>query len=433
MEKRRHLPIGLQSFMNVRNRNCVYVDKTRFVWELAQDSHPYFLSRPRRFGKSLLLSTMECYFLAQKDLFKGLEIEKLETEWIEYPVLKISFGGGAFEDDAHLKSYLNHMLSNFENQYGIIPHDENNYSGRLENIMNVAKNKTGKQVVVLIDEYDKPILDAIYTEHEEKNRSILRDFYSPLKDNENSLKFLFITGITKVSHINIFSGLNQLDDISLKKEYATICGISETELEENFQPEIASLAEEQELTVEEAKRLNGTMVTEDHLKLHAANVAACMGAMALHFGEDKEHWEAVGYLHDYDYEKYPEEHLAHTEEPLREAGVPEEDIRAILSHGYGICTDVEPLSAMEKSLFTVDELSGIIQAAARMRPNGITDMEVKSFMKKWKDKKFAAKCDRPLILKGCEMLGMDIKDVSEICIGGMKEHAAELQLTGAEE
>ena len=187
------------------------------------------------------------------------------------------------------------------------------------------------------------------------------------------------------------------------------------------------------LTVEEAKRLNGTMVTEDHLKLHAANVAACMGAMARHFGEDKEHWEAVGYLHDYDYEKYPEEHLAHTEEPLREAGVPEEDIRAIMSHGYGICTDVEPLSAMEKSLFTVDELSGIIQAAARMRPKGITDMEVKSFMKKWKDKKFAAKCDRPLILKGCEMLGMDIKDVSDICISGMKEHAAELQLTGAEE
>jgi hypothetical protein len=113
--------------------------------------------------------------------------------------------------------------------------------------------------------------------------------------------------------------------------------------------------------------------------------------------------------------------------------VTEEDIRAIMSHGYGICTDVEPLSAMEKSLFTVDELSGIIQAAARMRPKGITDMEVKSFMKKWKDKKFAAKCDRPLILKGCEMLGMDIKDVSDICISGMKEHAAELQLTGAEE
>ena len=128
-------------------------------------------------------------------------------------------------------------------------------------------------------------------------------------------------------------------------------------------------------------------------------------------------------------EKYPEEHLQHTEEPLREAGVPEEDIRAILSHGYSICNDVRPETNMEKSLFTVDELSGIIQAAARMRPNGIVDMDLKGFMKKWKNKKFAAKCNRPLILQGCEMLGMSIEDVSEICIEGMKKHAAELHLT----
>ena len=178
------------------------------------------------------------------------------------------------------------------------------------------------------------------------------------------------------------------------------------------------------LTLEKAKEINATMVTEEHLILHAANVSAAMGAMAEHFGADKEHWEAVGWLHDYDYEKYPDEHLAHTEEP----GVPEEDIRAILSHGYGICTEVEPVTDLEKSLFTVDELTGIVQAAARMRPNGIVDMEVKSFMKKWKDKRFAAKCDRGLILKGCEMLGMDIKDVSAIVIAGMKEHAEELQL-----
>lgn len=183
------------------------------------------------------------------------------------------------------------------------------------------------------------------------------------------------------------------------------------------------------LTLEEAKKLNDTMVTEEHLKLHAANVSACMGAMADHFGEDKEHWEAVGYLHDYDYEKFPEEHLQHTEEPLRAAGVPEEDIRAIMSHGYTICTDVEPLTNMEKSLFTVDELSGIIQAAARIRPNGIVDMDLKGFMKKWKNKKFAAKCNRPLILQGCEMLGMSIDEVAEICIEGMKAHAAELHLT----
>ena len=186
----------------------------------------------------------------------------------------------------------------------------------------------------------------------------------------------------------------------------------------------------EKLTIAEAKRLNDTMVTEDHLKLHAANVAACMGAMAEHFGADKEHWEAVGYLHDYDYEKYPEEHLQHTEAPLREAGVDEADIRAIMSHGWSICTDVEPLTNMEKSLFTVDELTGIIQACARMRPNGIQDLEVSSFMKKFKDKKFAAKCNRELILKGCELLGMDVREVAEICIAGMKPHAAEIGLAG---
>ena len=187
----------------------------------------------------------------------------------------------------------------------------------------------------------------------------------------------------------------------------------------------------EKLTLEEAKRLNATMVTEEHLLLHALNVCYAMGGMARHFGEDEEHWMAVGILHDYDYEKHPDEHLKHTERPLLEAGVPAEDVRAILSHGYGICTDVEPQTAMEKSLFTVDELTGIIQACARMRPLGLADLEVKSFMKKFKDKKFAAKCDRELILRGCGMLGMDVRDVAEICIEGMRPHAAELGLAGS--
>ncbi|MBR1384953.1 MAG: HDIG domain-containing protein [Ruminococcus sp.] len=187
------------------------------------------------------------------------------------------------------------------------------------------------------------------------------------------------------------------------------------------------------LTLQRAIELNSTMMTEESLLLHCKNVCYAMGAMAEHFGGDVEHWQAVGMLHDYDYEKYPEEHLQHTAEPLRKAGVPEEDIRAILSHGYDICTDVKPETDLEKSLYTVDELTGIIQACARMRPHGITDLEVKSFMKKFKDKKFAAKCDRGLILRGCEMLGMEIHEVAEICIKGMKEHAEELQLFGTGE
>ena len=184
------------------------------------------------------------------------------------------------------------------------------------------------------------------------------------------------------------------------------------------------------LTVERAKEINKDMVTEEHLIIHSLNVCYAMGAMAEHFQADKEHWMAVGYLHDYDYEKYPEEHLQHTAEPLREAGVSEEDIHAILSHGYEIVNDVKPETDMEKSLFTVDELTGIIQACARMRPNGITDLEVKSFMKKYKDKKFAAKCNRETINKGCEMLGMDVREVAEICIDGMRPHAEEIGLLG---
>ena len=186
------------------------------------------------------------------------------------------------------------------------------------------------------------------------------------------------------------------------------------------------------LSLQQARELNDSMVTEEHLRVHALNVCYAMGAMARHFGEDVEHWQAVGILHDYDYQQYPEEHLRHTEAPLLAAGVDPEDVRAILSHGYGICSDVEPVTPMEKSLFTVDELTGIIQACARMRPKGITDLEIKSFMKKFKDKKFAAKCDRALVLKGCEMLGMDVRDVSEICIEGMREHAEEIGLMGTE-
>ena len=182
------------------------------------------------------------------------------------------------------------------------------------------------------------------------------------------------------------------------------------------------------LTMEQARQLLATTTTQEHLFLHAKNVSAAMGGLAAHYGADRAHWEAIGYLHDYDYEQHPEEHLQHTREPLLAAGLTEEEVRAILAHGYGHCNDVEPLTDQEKALFTVDELTGIIQAAARMRPMGITDMEISSFMKKFKDKKFAAKCDREIIKKGCQMMGMEVRDVAAICIEAMKEKAEDLQL-----
>ncbi len=187
------------------------------------------------------------------------------------------------------------------------------------------------------------------------------------------------------------------------------------------------------LTFQKAVELLQKHVTEEHLFQHALAVSAAMGAMAAYFHADEEHWRAIGYLHDVDYEKFPDEHCLHIEELLAPEGVDQEDIRAIESHGYGLCTDVEPLTDLEKSLFTVDELTGIITAASLMRPAGITSLNVKSLMKKFKDKRFAAKCDRSVILQGCEMLHMDIIDVADLCIQGMKVEAEALGLGGNEE
>ena len=248
----RFLPIGIQDFEKLRRGGYVYVDKTGFVYKLARLSTPFFLSRPRRFGKSLLLSTMEYYFLGKKELFEGLAIETLEKDWIEYPVIKISFGADNYPDLNCLKSALNLILSEYEKKYGIEVSDQRT-APRLNNLIKTAYEKTGKQVVILIDEYDKPILDALYTEYEEQNRQELRAFYSPLKDCDKYIRFLFITGITKVSHVNIFSGLNQLNDISLDEDYSSICGISESELEKYFEPEIKALAARRKLTYEQTK------------------------------------------------------------------------------------------------------------------------------------------------------------------------------------
>ena len=248
----RFLPIGIQDFEKLRTGDFIYVDKTELIYKLTREKCPFFLSRPRRFGKSLLLSTFEAFFEGKKELFKGLAIETLEKEWIEYPVLKISFGAGSYENNARLKERLDAIVSEFEKRFGI-EKAFNDPGERLNSIITSIYNQTGKQVVILIDEYDKPILDALYTEFEEQNRQELRNFYSPLKDSDKYLRFLFITGITKVSHINIFSGLNQLDDISLNKDFCTLCGISDIELEKYFGPEIEKLAKDQELTVQEAK------------------------------------------------------------------------------------------------------------------------------------------------------------------------------------
>lgn len=183
------------------------------------------------------------------------------------------------------------------------------------------------------------------------------------------------------------------------------------------------------LTLSKAKEILAKHTTEAHLFTHAAAVSAAMGALAEHFGEDAEHWAAIGWLHDVDYEKYPNEHCRHVRELLAPEGVDEEDIRSIISHGFGIVTDEkEPVTNMEKSLFAVDELTGIVHAYALMRPEGMKGMEVKSLKKKFKDKRFAAKCNRELIQQGVERLGLELGVVMELCVKGMQAHEAELDL-----
>ena len=267
----RFLPIGIQDFEKLRTGNYLYVDKTPLIYELTRTSTPYFLSRPRRFGKSLLLSTMEAYFLGKKDLFKGLALEKLEKAWTQYPVLKISFGVNSYENNERLKSRLDSIVSENESRYNIEKKSDNP-AERFANIIREVSEKYNQKVVILIDEYDKPILDALYTDFEEQNRQELRSFYSPLKDSDKYIRFLFITGITKVSHVNIFSGLNQLDDISMYEDYSDLCGISQEELERYFEPEINALAEKQKVSVEMAKEKLAKMYDGYHFTYEVEGV-----------------------------------------------------------------------------------------------------------------------------------------------------------------
>ena len=246
-----NLPIGIQTFEKLRENDCLYVDKTDLIYDLVHSGSVYFLSRPRRFGKSLLISTLDSYFSGRKDLFEGLKIAKLEKEWKQYPVLRIDFGGDDYSLEKNLHSKFELILSDFEEMYNISRNSDLSYSGRFHKIINAVSKAYNTQVVVLIDEYDKPILDAMYMPHEEQNRAELRAFYSVLKSNDENLKFIFLTGITRVQHVNIFSGLNQIDDISMSEKYAAICGITKEELKSKFKGWISRMAKKNEMTSDE--------------------------------------------------------------------------------------------------------------------------------------------------------------------------------------
>ena len=245
-------PIGIQTFERIRKEDKLYIDKTEYIYRMAHTSGTYFfLGRPRRFGKSLLVTTMQSYFEGKKELFKGLAIEKLEKEWTEYPVLHFDMSGGKHMDKEQLEEYLDYRLQEEEKKWGVTK-PVKGANNRLIDLINTAYEKSGKQVVVLIDEYDAPMLDVVHEKEQlDMLRNMMRNFYSPLKYSEAKLRFVFLTGITKFSQVSIFSELNNIINISMNDEYAGICGITKEELLTLMSEDIDELAKSQELTREE--------------------------------------------------------------------------------------------------------------------------------------------------------------------------------------
>ena len=245
-------PIGIQTFERIRKEDKLYIDKTEYIYRMAHTSGTYFfLGRPRRFGKSLLVTTMQSYFEGKKELFKGLAIENLEKEWTEYPVLHCDMSGGKHMDKEQLEEYLDYRLQEEEKKWGVTK-PVKGANNRLIDLINTAYEKSGKQVVVLIDEYDAPMLDVVHEKEQlDMLRNMMRNFYSPLKYSEAKLRFVFLTGITKFSQVSIFSELNNIINISMNDEYAGICGITKEELLTQMSEDIDELAKSQELTREE--------------------------------------------------------------------------------------------------------------------------------------------------------------------------------------
>ena len=248
----KRLPTGIQTFDKIREGNYLYVDKTDLVYCLTHEYSYVFLSRPRRFGKSLLTSTLEAYFQGRKELFEGLKMMELEKEWIKYPVFHLDLNQNKYETPESLVNELNDFLSSLEEKYGTRP-SETQLAMRFRGLIRRAAEKEGRNVVILVDEYDKPMLNAIGNPQlQEAFRSELKAFYSVLKSQDRYIKFAFLTGVTKFGKISVFSDLNHLFDISMSENFGTLCGFTEQEIREYFSEEVAALAQKNKQTVDEA-------------------------------------------------------------------------------------------------------------------------------------------------------------------------------------
>ena len=241
-------PIGIQNFEKIRNDGYLYIDKTALMYQMVKTGSYYFLSRPRRFGKSLLISTLEAYFQGKKELFTGLAVERLEKDWIKYPILHLDLNIEKYDTPESLDNILEKSLTAWEKLYGAEP-SERSFSLRFAGIIERACKQAGQRVVILVDEYDKPMLQAIGNEKLQKQfRDTLKPFYGALKTMDGYIKFAFLTGVTKFGKVSVFSDLNNLDDISMRKDYVEICGVSDQELHENLDIELHEFAETQGLS-----------------------------------------------------------------------------------------------------------------------------------------------------------------------------------------
>ena len=241
-------PIGIQNFESLRLDGYFYIDKTALIYQLVKSGRYYFLSRPRRFGKSLLISTLEAYFQGKKELFQGLAMEKLEKDWTKYPILHIDLNTQKYDSPQSLESKLNRTLVTWEKLYGSEP-AEDSLSMRFEGTIQRAYEQTGQRVVILVDEYDKPMLQAIGNKELQNSfRETLKAFYGALKSKDGCIKFAMLTGVTKFGKVCVFSDLNNLDDISMWNEYIELCGISEKEIHKNLETELHEFADVQKMT-----------------------------------------------------------------------------------------------------------------------------------------------------------------------------------------
>ena len=248
----RRLPVGIQSFEEIRKNGYLYVDKTDIIWQLANKGKKYnYLSRPRRFGKSVLVDTLESYFLGKKELFEGLKIMQMETEWVKRPVIRLDMSRAGAEPDT-LRSYLDNIFEQYEEEYSLAPDPTDSLADRFNAIIVGAYEQTGQQVAILIDEYDSPLQHSWKTPQHEACTAIYREVFAILKADDKYEKFVFITGITKFTQISLFSVLNNLSNISFEPEYAALCGITKEEVVRDFKPEINKLASRKGWTFDEA-------------------------------------------------------------------------------------------------------------------------------------------------------------------------------------